>query len=96
MLKEKPIIPLKEKMPDRVVKPDMFYADVWPRQSLDKERMQAYKEMELEGQIQILKITYSKQNQIVVIEYRSAIPHEWVLDDLRKRIHKKPVQVSMV
>ena len=79
-----------------IVKPFLFYADVWNRERLDQTRMNAYKEMESENQIQILKVMFSKKDQIVVIEYKSTMPHEWVLDDLKKRVAEKMEQLSLL
>lgn len=72
-----------------VVRPDQHYADVWNREALDKVRMDAYKEMESENQIWIDKITYDKGTGKVVVEYRSTVPHEWILDELRKRVAER-------
>ena len=82
----KKIDPPLPPLPGTKVKPFMFYADVWRREKFDKNRMAAYKVMENEKQIEVLKITYSKADGMVVIEYRSAMPHEWVIEELKKRL----------
>ena len=69
-----------------IVKPIMFFADVWPRDSMDQTRMQAYKQLESENQIRVTKVTYNKPTELLVIEYKSTIPHEWVIDELKKRV----------
>lgn len=81
------------------IKPFMFFADVWKREDLNEVRMKAYKHMEAAGQLQIVSIIYSKANGKVVVEYRSSMPHEWLLDDLRnwvKEQEKPPEQIAMV
>lgn len=89
--------PLKDLFPGRIVKPFIFYADVWKRNMLNHSKMQAYKQMELEEQIQVIKITFSRTAQLVVIEYKTTMPHEWVLEELKKRVVKKePEQLSIV
>lgn len=80
-----------------IVKPFMFYADVWQRKRFDKVRMQAYKQMETEGQIQVIKVTFSKSDQLVVMEYKTIAPHEWILDQLKERVKEMlaPEQTEM-
>jgi len=88
---------LKDLFPGRIIKPFMFYADVWKRSAFDQPRMQAYKQLESENQIQIMKVTFSKATQMVVIEYKANMPHEWVIDELKKRVVRKaPEQLSLV
>ena len=84
-------------LPGTNVKPFMFYADVWRREKFDKTRMAAYKVMENEKQIEILKVTFSKTDGMVVIEYRSTMPHEWVIEELKNRLPKiDPQQLAIL
>ena len=69
-----------------VHRPDQYYADVWSRDKLDSLRMGAYREMESSNQIWIDKVSFNKVAGIVVIEYRSTIPHEWILDEMKKMV----------
>lgn len=69
-----------------VHRPDQYYADVWKREKLDSVRMAAYREMESSNQIWIDKVSFNKAAGLVVIEYRSAIPHEWILDELKRLV----------
>lgn len=93
----KKIDPPLPPLPGMIVKPFMSYADVWKREKFDKSRMAAYKVMENEKQIEILKVTYSKTDGLVVIEYRSVFPHEWVIEELKDRLPKiDPQQLAIL
>lgn len=65
-------------------------ADIWPKDKLDKQHMDAYKRVEDDGIIQIRKIVYDKSHGLVSMEYMSQIPHQWVKDHLRKALFRKP------
>lgn len=82
------------------VRPMLPYADVWRREKLDSARMNAYRTMEAEGQLKLGKITYNRSEGLVVIEYRTTIPHEWVLQELKKLVSvadaQRMVQMSFV
>lgn len=69
-----------------IVEPILPYADVWWRNDLDQTRMDAYSQLEKEGQMKIDKITFNKEENMVVVEYRTTIPHEWILEELKKRV----------
>ena len=77
-------------------RPDQHYADVWKREALDSVRMGAYREMEAANQIWIDKVSYNKAEGLVVVEYRSAVPHEWILDELKKMIESVPPKFAQV
>ena len=84
-----------------VISPSMPFADVWKREHLDKVRMDAYHQLEAENQIWLDKITFDKTTGIVVVEYRATVPHEWILDELKKRVAPQPKftpveQISML
>ena len=96
--KKAPLPPLK----GSPVKPMLPYADVWWRNHLDQTRMSAYKQLEQERQLEIKKVTYNKTEDRVVIEYLTTVPHEWILEELKKRIKQEEsgeqevLQMSMV
>ena len=84
-----------------IAEPMMPYADVWWRNDLDKTRMDAYAELEKEGQLKINKITYNKENEMVIVEYRTTIPHEWILEELKRRVcpmkkAQEVIQINML
>lgn len=63
-------------------------ADFWPRKSLDKLHMDAYKKVENDGIIRVKRVIFIKKLDRVVVEYMSQIPAEWVKDHLRKALVK--------
>ena len=73
-----------------VVRPFQHYADVWKREDLDSLHMGAYKEMEAANQLWIDHITFDKTTNLVVVEYRSTVPHEWILEEMKKLIELVP------
>ena len=87
--KEKKRAPINTSSWD-VVRPNIQCADVWNREDLDSLRMGAYKELEAANQIWIDKITYNKESGMVVVEYRSTVPHEMILMDLKGLIESVP------
>ena len=79
-----------------IVEPILPYADVWWRNDLDQTRMDAYTQLEKEGQLKIEKITFNKEQAMVVVEYRTTIPHEWILEELKKRVQPTPKEPEVV
>ena len=97
-LSRKPVDQYDPALGGTPVRPMLPYADVWRRESLDSARMNAYRTLEAEGQLRLGKITYNRSEGLVVIEYQTTIPHEWVLQELKKRVAvadaQKIVQMS--
>ena len=58
--------------------------DYW-KTHIDPASLGAYHQLIEEGQIRIHRVTYSQETQGTVVEYYTAIPHEWILDELKKR-----------
>ena len=73
-------------MKEQPVRPMILCADIWPRRKLDSSRMQAYKTVEATGIIRITKVTYSRPEQKVVVEYLSSVPQEWAREELKKAV----------
>ena len=66
------------------VKPFMKCVDYWPGQ-IPAEKLAAYRAMIDEGQIVKHHVIYSRGTGVTVVEYYAIMPHEWVLEELRKR-----------
>ena len=66
------------------VKPFIKCVDYWPA-DIPPSCLRAYKALIAEGQIMNHEYIYNKQTHAVTIEYYAIMPHEWVLEELRKR-----------
>ena len=67
------------------VKPSIKCVDFWPVQIPD-EKLAAYRQLIEEGQIRLHDVMANKQTGSVTVEYYATIPHEWILEELAKRI----------
>ena len=63
--------------------PSIYCCDLWPLDKLTVTKQQAYKALEAQKEIKILKITVSRKQNRVHIEYLSASPHDWTLNMLK-------------
>ena len=66
------------------VDPFIKCVDFWPEHIPD-EKLAAYKEMIDEGQIRKHHVIYNRRTGSTTVEYYANMPHEWVLEELRKR-----------
>ena len=66
------------------VKPFIKCIDYWPNHIPD-EKLVAYKQLIAEGQIRKHHVIVNQRDGSTTIEYYSTIPHEWVLEELKKR-----------
>ena len=66
------------------VKPFIKCVDYWPAH-IPPEKLEAYKQLIDEKQIQKHHVIVSRNSGSTTVEYYSTIPHEWILDELRKR-----------
>ena len=67
------------------VKPFIRCIDYWPNHILPEE-LTAYKQLIDEGQIMKHEVIYNRQSGSTTVEYYSTVPHEWILDELKKRV----------
>jgi len=66
------------------VKPFIKCVDFWPER-IPLEKLAAYKTMIEEGQIRKHHVIYNRQTGSTTVEYFAIMPHEWVLDELKRR-----------
>lgn len=66
------------------VKPFIKCVDYWPEQ-IPPAKLEAYKQLIDENQIRKHHVIVSRSFGSTTVEYYSTIPHEWILDELRKR-----------
>ena len=66
------------------VKPFIKCVDFWPVE-IPPEKLAAYKQLIAEGQIMKHHVLYNLRTGSTTVEYYSTVPHEWVLEELKKR-----------
>ena len=66
------------------VKPFVKCVDYWPKH-IPPEKLDAYKQLIEEGQIRKHHVIYDKQAGSTTVEYYAIAPHEWIMDELRRR-----------
>ena len=67
------------------VKPFIKCVDYWPG-PIPPEKLAAYKQMIEEGQIRNHHVLVNRQTNATTVEYYANMPHEWVREELAKRI----------
>ena len=67
------------------VKPFVKCVDYWP-EHIPPEKLAAYKQLITEGQIRKHHVIVNKLTGSTTVEYYSTIPHEWVREELKKRV----------
>lgn len=60
------------------------YEDVWSIR-VPENKLQAYKQMMNEKQIELLGITYDRSTKRTIFKYEADLPHEKILEELAKR-----------
>ena len=66
------------------VKPFIKCVDYWPCH-IPPEKLAAYKQLIEEGQIRKHHVIYERETGRTVVEYYAIAPHEWILEELRRR-----------
>lgn len=66
------------------VKPFIKCIDYWPGH-IPQNKLEAYKQLIEEKQIQKHHVIMNRNSGSTTVEYYSTVPHEWILDELRKR-----------
>ena len=66
------------------VKPFIKCVDFWPEQ-IPPEKQEAYRQLIEEGQIREHHVIYNRRTGNTTVEYFAIMPHEWVLDELKRR-----------
>ena len=65
------------------IKPFILCTDFWPDR-IPKDKMLAYRAMADEGQIRIHQVIVNRKTESTIIEYYSAVPQEWIHQEMRK------------
>ena len=60
------------------------YRDVW-KMHIPDNKLDAYKSMIDDGHIQKHRVIYDRSTGSTTVEYYAIAPHEWILDELKKR-----------
>ena len=66
------------------VKPFIKCIDFWPGH-IPPEKLDAYKQLIDEGQIREHHVIVNQRTGSTTVEYYSTIPHEWILEELKRR-----------
>lgn len=64
--------------------PEIECVDVWPVGRLTAAKMAAYDRAAREGSIRPLKVYRDPNTGKTAVRYLSAIPHPWMLEELRR------------
>ena len=67
------------------IKPFIKCVDFWPS-GIPPEKLAAYKQMIDEGQIIKHHVLVNKRTHATTVEYFSNMPHEWVREELARRV----------
>ena len=67
------------------IKPFIKCVDFWPS-GIPPEKLAAYKQMIDEGQIIKHHVLVNKRTHATTVEYFANMPHEWVREELAKRL----------
>ena len=65
-------------------RPFIKCTDVW-QGIIPPEKLAAYKQLIEEGQILKHQVLYNRSSGTTVIEYFATVPHEWILEEMKKR-----------
>jgi len=66
------------------IKPFIKCVDYWPAQ-IPEEKLEAYRQLIEEQQIQKHHVIYDRETGSTTVEYYAIAPHEWILEELRRR-----------
>ena len=62
----------------------MHCKDTWKRH-IPNDKLFAYKQMINEGMIIDHHVVYERKTGITTVEYKSEKPHEWILEEMKRR-----------
>ena len=66
------------------VKPFIKCVDFWP-DGIPDRKLAIYKQFIADGQITKHHVVYNQKTGSTTVEYSSIAPHEWILDEMRRR-----------
>ncbi len=67
------------------VKPLVHCVDRWPCK-IPPEKLKIYNQMIAEGQITKPHVVYVRDTGTTIVEYQAIAPHEWILEEMKKRV----------
>lgn len=67
------------------IKPFIKCVDFWP-DGIPERKMQIYKQFIAEGQIRSHHVIVNQKTHATAVEYYSTIPHEWIKEEMEKRL----------
>jgi len=68
--------------------PEILCIDYWPPEQLTPAKLRAYQALIRERQITKPRVIYCRSARSTTVEYLTAIPHEWVLQELAQRANQ--------
>ena len=72
--------------------PSIRCLDVWPPNACTGTVMAAYQQMEREDGLRLLRVERHPNTGRTLVDYLSAIPHKWMLEQLGRR--KREIELS--
>ena len=66
------------------VKPFIKCVDYWPNH-IPPAKLEAYRQLIDEGQILKHHVIYNRETGSTTVEYYAIAPHEWILEELRRK-----------
>ena len=69
------------------VEPFIKCVDYWPDE-IPQKNLRAYKSLIDEGQIVKHHVMFNERTGSTTIEYYSIAPHEWILEELKRRCNE--------
>ena len=67
------------------IRPFIRCTDYWP-DGVPERKMDIYRRLIAEGQIRGHHIIVNRKTRATVVEYDAIAPHEWIREEMRKRI----------
>ena len=67
------------------VKPFLKCVDFWP-DGIPERKLAIYKQLIAEGQIMKHHVLVNKRTHATTVEYYAIAPHEWMLQEMAKRL----------
>ena len=67
------------------VKPSIKCIDFWP-DGIPERKLQIYKDMIAEGQIRKHYVVVNQRTNATTVEYYAIAPHEWIRQEMAKRL----------
>ena len=66
------------------IKPFIKCVDYWP-EKIQPEKLKIYNQLIKEGQITRPHVVYNRSTGGTYVEYQAIAPHQWILEEMRRR-----------